>query len=470
MISCIKAYKAFCGLIVSVCLIAIVTGCSSVQTNKAFYEPITAELRSGNYDSAAVAIEAARAKNKYKEKDRFVYYMDAGLAYHYAGEYDSSSLRLGKAEDAADELFTKSISRAAMSLVLNDNILEYAGEDYEIVYANLIKSLNYIAQDRFDDAFVEIKRANHKLDILEQKYREASDILNEGKKSDTSRVDINYEAEKVRFNNSAFARYLSMHVYAAEGKPDDAQLDYDLMRRAFAEQQNIYPFDMPDVKYKVDSGVVLSVVGLLGNPPVKEALNLRLRTDKDLNLVQILYDEPGMENSEYGHIPMEVSEDYYFKFSMPKIVVTPSIINRVTVSVNGKYIGNLQLLEDVGAVATETFAAKKSLIYLRTVARAVVKGLAAHNAKKKADDGNLGGWLKKLAIDVATDISENADLRCSRLLPGKVMVGDFAIEPGTYDIKVTFYDAAGTVIKSTTIENYQVIEHGLNMVEAFSIN
>lgn len=466
----LRSHSAFAGLVLSVCLLLAFAGCSSVKTNKAFYEPINAELRSGNYDSAVVAIEAARADNKYKEKDRFVYFMDAGLAYHYAGQYDSSTARLTKAEDAADELFTKSISRAAASAVLNDNILEYAGEDYEILYANLIKALNFIAKDDFDGAFVEIKRANNKLEILEQKYREASDILNKGNKDDTSRVDINYEAEEVRFNNSAFARYLSMHVYAAEGKPDDAELDYDLMRRAFAEQEHIYHFDMPDVKYRADSGVILSVVAMLGNPPVKEALNLRLRTDKDLNLVQVMYDEPGMEGSEYSHLPMPISEDFYFKFSLPKIVSPPSIINRVTVSVNGKYYGDLQIIEDVGAVAKETFAAKKSLIYLRTVVRAVAKGLAAHKAKKKADDGNLGGWLKKLAIDVATDFSENADLRCSRLLPGKIMIGDYDIAPGTYDIKVTFYDAAGTVIKSTTIEDYQVISNGLNMVEAFSLN
>ena len=472
MISAFRAIWRFAafGVLLSVCLFITLTGCSSVATQKGFYEPIHTELRAGNYDSVVVGIEAALKANKYKEKDRFVYYMDAGLANHYAERYDTSNSKLTKAEDAADELFTKSISRAAASVVLNDNILEYAGEDYEVVYANLIKALNYIALDNFDDVFVEVKRANHQLDMLEQKYREASDVLNEGAKNDTSRVDINYAATKVRFNNSAFARYLSMHAYAAEGKPDDAQLDYDLMRRAFIEQADIYPFAMPEVKYRADSGTILSVVALAGNPPVKEPLNLRIRTDKDLNLVQILYDQPGMEHSEYGHIPMKVNQDYYFKFSIPQIVEKPSIIHRITVSINGKYLGDLQLVEDVGAVARETFEAKKSLIYLRTVARAIAKGLMAHNAKKKADDGTVGGWLKKFAIDVATDVSENADLRCSRLLPGKVLVGDFEIAPGTYNVRIDFMNATGAIIKSTTVMDYKVIPNGLNMVEAFSLN
>ena len=129
----------------------------------------------------------------------------------------------------------------------------------------------------------------------------------------------------------------------------------------------------------------------------------------------------------------------------------------------------MQLLEDVARVAEETFQAKKSLIYLRTVARAVAKGLAAHKAKKKVDAGGVEGWLKKAAIDVATDISENADLRCSRLLPGRIYVGDFEIEPGTYDLEIEFLDENGDVVSAQELKGYQVLKSGLNLIEAVSL-
>jgi hypothetical protein len=446
------------------------TGCGSVATRKGFYEPITAELRNGNFDAAVQKIEAAKAKNKYGQKDRFLYYIDAGLTYHYASRFDTSNQKLTFAEDAADELFTKSISRASLSLLLNDNVLEYAGEDYEILYTNLIKALNYIDVDNFDDAFVEVKRANEKLNLLEQKYGEASQKFKEGSLADTAKVAIDYKAKKVRFNNDAFARYLSMHMYSADGKMDDARIDYDLLGQAFREQPHIYDFAIPDVKYFSKNKAILSIVGLAGLSPVKEVLNLRLRTDKDLDLVQILYTDPKKEGSEYGHLPLPVSEDYYFKFSIPQIVPRSSYISRIRVFADSSFIGELQLLEDVGKVAQETFEAKKSLIYLRTIARCVFKGLAGHKAKKKADTGGLGGWLKKAAIDVATDISENADLRCSRLLPGKIYVGDFEIEPGTYDLRIEFLDEEGNVVSSTEISDYQVLKKGLNLIEAFSLN
>jgi hypothetical protein len=254
-------------------------------------------------------------------------------------------------------------------------------------------------------------------------------------------------------------------MYAASGLYSDADLDYELLVHAFETQPYIYDFPLPEVKYSSDEGAILSVVALAGLSPVKEALSLRIRTDKDLKLVQILYDDPERDG-EYGHIPMDVKEDYYFKFAIPQLVDRPSVISHANVYANGELLGELQLLEDVGTVARETFEAKKSLIYLRSVARAVVKGLIAHKQKEKADTGGLEGWLKKAAIDVATDVSENADLRCARLMPGRILVRDFALPPGHYDVKVEFVGLDGHTVATRGFPGVVVSEGNLNLVEA----
>ena len=443
-------------------------GCSSLSTQKGFYKPIVADLAEGEYDSAVVKIEIAREKNKFTNKDRFLYYLDAGLANHYAGAFDTSNVRLTQAEEAAEELFTKSISRAAASLLLNDNALAYSGEDYEILYTNLFKALNYISLGKFDDAFVEIRRANLKLELLEQKYADAASEYQRGLEEDTLDIEMPYEVKKVRFNNSAFARYLSMHIYAADGQYDDAQIDWRGLKDAFTSQPHVYNFSMPDVKYGSRDNAIVSIVAMVGLSPVKDALNLRIRTDKDLDLVQVLYDGAGRDNEEYGHFPAPISEDYYFKFAIPIIVTRPSEIDFVRVIVDGTPLGELQLLEDVSRVAEETFEAKRSLIYIRSVIRAIAKGLLSHELKKKADTGGVGGWLKKAAIDVGQDLIENADLRCSRLLPGKILVGDFEFEPGIYDFAIEFYDNDGNLIDQVEFPDYRVKRYRLNMLQAFS--
>ena len=446
--------------------------CSSVATRKKFYEPITTDVKSQNYKGAYLKIESARDKNKYSKKDRLLYYLDSGFAAHYASLFDTSNVKLTRAEEAADDLFTKSISRAATSILLNDNVLEYSGEDYEVLYTNLIKTLNYLSIGQFDEAFVEVRRANLKLELLDQKYGNAAKTLQNGVEGDTAGVKINYDLAKVRFNNDAFARYLSMHMYAADGKMDDARIDYDYMVRAFNEQPFIYNFPMPDVKYAPDSSgnTIVNVVALSGLSPVKEAVNLRIRTDKDLGLVQVLYTDGEKKDSEYGHLPLPVKADYYFKFALPKVASRESIVHGIRFLADSKVVGDLHLIEDVSMVAEETFQAKKSMIYFRTIARAVFKGLVTHEAKQKVDTGGFEGWLKKAAIDVGADITENADLRCSQLLPGRIYVGDFELAPGVYDLRVEFIGSGGGVIYSQNFPGYEVKSRGINLVEAIFLN
>lgn len=450
-------------------LALLITGCSGLATQKGFYDDITAELRAEQYDSAVVLLEAANEKGKYDEKDRFVYYLDHGLALSYAERYDSSNASLHQADIAAEELWTKSVTRAAASVLLNDNMLEYPGEDYEHIYGDLIAALNYLRLGQFDEAFVEIRQVNLKLERLEQKYADAELEWRRQLAKDTAAADIDYEWKKVRFYNDAFARYLSMHLYAADGLLDDADIDYRLLEEAFTAQPEVYPFAMPDVTYHSDEGAVLSVIGLAGLSPVKEEESLRIRTDKDLDLVQILYKDKDEEVPEYGHIIMPIGEDYYFKFAMPELVDRPSWVSGIRVYANGELLGYLELLEDVGLVARDVFGARKSWIFIRTLFRTVWKGLAAAKAKKDADTGGFAGWLKKAAIDVATDLSENPDLRCSRLLPDRIYVGDFVLPPGEYTLTIEFLDDENQVVKAENISNYMVTERGPNIVHSVGL-
>ena len=453
----------FIALLLSTVLVGL--GCSSLATRQGFYQPITAELRAGNAATAQQMLEAARDKGRYAEKDRLLYFIDAGMLAHYAGDYQLSNEKLSVAEEAAEELFTKSVSRAAASLLLNDNVLEYAGEDYEVLYTNLIMALNYAALGEFEGAFVEVKRANLKLELLEQKYADAAGEYQRGLAKDTNNVEIEYDLPQLRFHNDALARYLSMHMYAAVGKYDDARIDFDYLGEAFRLQSHIYDFAMPDVAYYSDTAAILSVVALVGLAPVKEAISLRIRTDKDLGLVQVLYDDPSMAGAEYGHLPVNVKADYYFKFALPTIVPRPSQVATVEVLVDGQPVGRLQLIEDIGAVARETFEARKTLIYIRSVARAITKGLAAHKLKKKADTGGLEGWLKKVAIDIGTDLIENADLRSTQFLPGRVLVGDFEVVPGQHDVVLRYLSADGHEIERVHHGGFDVVRQGWNLIE-----
>jgi hypothetical protein len=451
-------------------LALVVSACGSMSTRRGFYEPITQRVVQHEFDSALMLLESARESGKYGQKDRLLYFLDAGFLNHYAQDYEASNERLELAEAAAEELFTKSVSRAIASLALNDNVLEYAGEDYEVLYANLIKAVNYICLNQFDGAFVEVRRANLKLDQLEDKYGDAfARMQRSAREREEGSISLQMEPEKIHYHNNAFARWLSMHMYAADGLYDDARIDHEALLDAFTTQSHIYTFPPPDVKYRSEAGGILSVVGLAGLGPTREATTVRLKTDSELDLVWVLgTDTHGNEVALFGPFSAKISDDFFFKFSLPRMEPRRSAITRIEVDVNGRLLGRLELIENVNDVAQEVFKAKRSMIIFESVARALAKGIVAHKQKDKVDDGGLVGWLKKTAIDAAVELTESADLRSAQYLPGRVFVGDFELEPGTYDITIRYLTAGGGVAAVEHFHNYEVRPGAFNLVHAFS--
>jgi hypothetical protein len=140
--------------------IAFLGSCASMKTSQDQYVESVPLAVEGAYDQAALIIEAAK-EEQYKEKDRVLYFLDLGMLYHWSGEYELSNQMLSAAESAIEELFTKSVSKALTSGVLNDNALDYSGEDYEDIYLNVFKALNYIALDDEESALVEIRTCSN---------------------------------------------------------------------------------------------------------------------------------------------------------------------------------------------------------------------------------------------------------------------------------------------------------------------
>ncbi|MCK4565439.1 MAG: hypothetical protein KAU94_12290, partial [Verrucomicrobia bacterium] len=71
-----SAYFLFCLVLPAV--LALLTGCASLRTDKSHYAGMDAMLAKANYPAAIAKIEAAKEKS-YTYKDRAVYYLDIGM-------------------------------------------------------------------------------------------------------------------------------------------------------------------------------------------------------------------------------------------------------------------------------------------------------------------------------------------------------------------------------------------------------
>jgi hypothetical protein len=256
-------------------------------------------------------------------------------------------------------------------------------------------------------------------------------------------------AENAVFTDSALSRYLGLLFYRGTGRLDDARIDRDMIKVAFANSPGVYAYPVPpsiDEELEIPEGKArLNLLAFVGMGPRKEEETLR--------------------------IPTSLSS--YVKISLPVMVYNPSKIARIEAVFDSGERVDLELLEDIEAVARETFKTKRNIIYLKTIIRAAVKGATTSALGVAADktDGTTALVLGILSLgsQVYSEASEQADLRLSRYFPAKAWVGGINLDPGLYSFTVNYYDGNNGTIASFREEDVPVRKNSLNLRELVCI-
>ncbi len=459
----------FSGLILIVLMLFSLASCNSTR-NSAFTN-LDKLVASRAYDDALAELDSKAIQQTYTDKDKVIRALDYGVLNYLAAKPQVSNKSFDEAESLIEEYYTKSISSAAASFILNDNALEYAGEPYEDLYLNVFKALNYAGQKDMDNSFVEIRRVGEKLTLLEDKYRKMADGMNSSPDA-KSKVSVG----KTEFYNSALAHYLSAVLYRADRKADDASIDLQKISDAFKEEAHVYTFAEPkfdNFLSKTDKARV-SLVSLVGQGPYKKAHTYRLETAS--NSISISAED---EDSS-GDMQTQAAVTLYFpgvegglnfKCQVPYVAAKQSEIKRIVLLVDGNQAGAFSKLEDINQVALETFKLRENLVYVKTIIRTVVKGIAAKVAKDQVGKVSTGNGIADLLLhgavnlgaDAAVDASEQADLRCARYFPGEVWVGDFEMDGGAHKLTVQYFNGAGKLLYSDEMGEKQVDQKGLNL-------
>jgi len=450
-------------------IFSLLLGCASMKTATSQFEGINEILAQSDYATALMRIEAAK-ETGYTEKDKVLYYLDAGMLNFYAGNYKRSNELLSKAEIAIEENFSKSISKAATSLLLNDNALEYFGEDYEDIYINIFKALNFLELGSFDDAYVEIRKIDEKMKLLEDKYGEFAKGLNRSKNA-----KIKVKTKKLKFHNDALGRYLSLLIYRADGKYDDARIDLRKLKSAWKTQAQIYDFAPPNTDTFLNNNgkAKIDFLAFTGNSPYKKAKTLYIHTLENTVIIANSA-QSGQGESTLNDIDSfnwkGITPDLHFKFQLPYLYVTKSKVKQIRVKVDGKDMGKMQMLESINNVAKATYKVKEPIIYVKTITRTILKGLTSHNAKAEMDkkiSNPLLAAAAKFATDIAVDSTENADLRIARFFPAFAYIAEIEVNPGVHDIEVEFYGKNNTLL---FVEEYAQVDlqvGGLNLIKSY---
>ena len=250
--------------------------------------------------------------------------------------------------------------------------------------------------------------------------------------------------EASRFSNSALARYLGILFYRGTGRADSARVDYEELLRAYELAPDVYANRIPSSVHEelsVPAGMGrLNAIAFTGLSPVKVEEN-------------IVIPLPLPAPNNFARLPF------------PRMQNRAQSVQRAEAVLNTGERFALELIEDMGAVARETFKSKHGLTVLKTTARVIMKnaaGAGAAAAVAKNSDESLG-YLMGLAMKAFTEASEQADTRLSRYFPNHALVGGINLAPGNYELTINFYGPGGLVFSES--REISVRERALNLEE-----
>jgi hypothetical protein len=441
----------------------------SCATKPDVYKDIDDSIGTNAYEDALGVIATGQESKKpiYPEKNLIMYYLDKGVVEYYAGKYSESAVDLEEAERLIAEAYTKSVSAETGSFIANDNTKDYPGEDYEDLYANVFSALSYYHKGDIEGAGVEVRQMTEKLVKLGDKYTSDSDKAKEalGK---NSAVELP-SPKPVQISDSALGRYLSALIYRAMGQTDNARIDIEAIDTVYAKAPNVYKNSPPawiNDELAIPTGQArLNILAFAGLSPVKEEEVVVLPSIFQYATYTSSY-LSSLEKSRGLVFTLGNIDFHGILLHLPRLTSRSGIIDRIEADINGTRF-DLDLLEDMGAVMSETFNAKLSSTQIKTFVRTAVKGAALEAVAMAAINSGRPETVVKLAAMagmVAFDKTEAADTRSSRYFPEKAYAGGITLNPGTYNVRVNYY-SGNTLVHSVEKAGVQAVDGKLNLVD-----
>jgi len=425
----------------------ILTGCATYSDS---FGAIKHNLAKQKFDAALTEIE----KQAESEKIRVLYLLNKGMVLRMKRDFSGSNDMLRAAKIEMERLYAESVSENALSFIVNDATVSYAGEDYEQVLVHLYMALNYLELGQLGDARVEALQVDLKL------------------------REINEDIPDNKFSEDALSRYITGMIYEELGEWSDAMIAYRKSYEAFQNYQGNYGLAIPDMlkhdllrlgtrlgldnevtQYREEFGIESEI-----QPVVSERegelvfiLNNGLAPIKREKIIAATGPATVIAVTATDRKRVKAITPVVVNIALPYYESRPNKVFVARVSVSGESV-DTQLMEDIDAIAKSSLDARMAAITARSIARAVSK-VAIQNSVDRVGQNSgsdpAAELLGSLFVRVAAIATERADTRSWLTLPANVQLARMALKPGSYDIKVEMLGANETIIE--TIEFKDVV-------------
>lgn len=389
--------------------------------------------------------------------DDLLFALEDGTLLHYAGEYDQSNQRFAFAEGRVDELYTKSITRAALSLVSSDVVLHFQPRGVEPFMLHYYRGFNYLRLGEPDEAAVEWRKLAYELQFA-------------GDQGDAPYLEPPFLDQLVALaleSDDPNTAYVALRRAEAAcrrvGEPVPADLVNDLMRMTYRmgspEQLEEYgrrygvgrPPDASgghdgsgasgEIVVLVEDGFVAALQEVRAYLPITEgqADDLHRGEAARTKVARALAAEYAAGN--YDRVTRRWARRPRIAYVLPVAFPTfgPGLpaFSELTVEVDdegGSAVARPAL--QVSAMQRAAFESRLTGIYVKTIVRALVKYALAREAaaKAKKEGGKTAEDAVRILANVANIVTERADTRAWLALPDRIWMARLRVEPGEHHL------------------------------------
>ena len=465
------------------CLIlGLIAGCATYSARLSDLRP---QLAGGHHERALATVEKGTGG-----KDAPLAWLERGMILRQAGRFTESNEAFAAAERAADELYARSLSEGALSLITNDLAVSYRVRPFELGLVPYYRALNYLALEDRESAMVEARKTSL---LLARAVDATLAGIERGPVSDLSRT-----------RSDPFMLYFSGMLYDWDGELNDAFIAYRNAAAAYEDLHVLLGLQIPGwLGWDLDRtgrqlGFLEELVQLRETCPAVFAAAAAHSADPDAYLsagpaasgwpvfpqvgdgqvvlllevgfvpqigenklhLPILesdayqddrawaWDLAGRSRDSFAHVD-GVRIKYWLAVAVPQLHSSPSGVDRFCVTAAGHLRQTSTRAHHPAAVAQITFAAEQPMVLFKTALRGLTKFFAA----SKADERSRFLGVLSHVFGAAT---ETADTRSWMTLPEQIHLVRLSLPAGAHDVHLQWQDGVGRRLGSTTLREITV--------------
>ncbi len=443
-------------------------GCATFKSYNSETATLVSNLSTGQIDQALSQHESNTGSNK-----DLLYFMEKGelqrLKKHYPetiATWTEADQMIAQWESEA-KISGAKVGQAVGSVIVNDKLRRYDGEDYEKVMLSTRLALAYLAAGKTEDALVEIKKTwerENLIKTLHEKDIDEAESQARQKGYSTKSEDLKgypiatlNSPDVTRLKNgyqNAFSHYLSGFLYEAAGEESLAAASYrtaielqsDLVvlkegligmdnrfektTIATVTQQLLPVTKSAEKKSKSSKQSKKSVKQISVAPisvPVQTSPFIAQSNESDVLFVV----ETGVAPFKKSiMIPLPIPYAGIVPISFPVLESDPISANKaISISLPNNSIEKLTMITSIENLSRRSLKDNLPSIMVRAAIRGAVKGASQAALYKQS-------LLAGLVVNAVNVVTEQADERTWGLLPAEITIARVKLPEGLSTIKI----------------------------------